>query len=99
MSQNMIYMDIPAVENISKRFEGISETLVAVETVLEMLSTTLKATAFVGLVGNLAVAQFIDSIRPHIEQMAEKCAELSSDVEAAVRAYERNDAQGSTRFH
>jgi hypothetical protein len=59
----------------------------------------LKATAFVGLVGGLAVAHYIDSVRPQIEDIAEKCEELNKDLDASVEAYERGDELGSTRFH
>jgi exonuclease VII small subunit len=51
------------------------------------------------LIGGYAVAQYIDSIRPQIEDIAEKCEELDKDLAASVDAYERGDELGSTRFH
>jgi exonuclease VII small subunit len=45
------------------------------------------------------VAHYIDSIRPQIEDIAEKCEELNKDLDASVEAYERGDELGSTRFH
>lgn len=94
-----IYMDIPAVQNIAKTFGDISEVLKTVSKVLEALVLTLKTTAFIGLVGGYAVAQFIETIKPHIDELAEKCAELMKDVNASIAAYERGDAQGAARFH
>jgi Mg2+ and Co2+ transporter CorA len=94
-----VYMDIPAVRDIAKTFGTIGDVLKTVSTVLQALITTLKATAFIGLVGGLAVAQYMESIKPHIDKMAEKCEELSKDVSASVDAYERGDAQGATKFH
>lgn len=94
-----VYMDIPAVRDMSKKFDVISDVLNAVNKALEALANILKATAFVGLVGGFAVLHFIETIRPQIEKMAEKCAELSRDIAASVDAYERGDNQGATRFY
>lgn len=94
-----VYMDVPAVRDMAKNFGTIGEVLNTVAKVLEALVLILKTTAFIGLVGGYAVAQFIDSIKPHIEQMAEKCEELSKDLGASVDAFERGDALGATRFY
>ena len=94
-----VYMDIPAVRGIAKTFNEISELLNNVAKVLEALLRILQATAFIGLVGGLALAHFIEMIKPHIERMAQKCAELSKDVSDSVDAYERGDALGATRFY
>ena len=94
-----VYMDIPAVENIAKILGRVSDVLNAVNKVLEGLVLILKTTAFIGLVGGYAVIQFIESIKPYIKQMADKCEELDRDVGASVAAYERGDALGATRFY
>jgi hypothetical protein len=94
-----IYMDIPAVRQMAKTFGQLGDILEAVNKVLEGLSMTLKTTAFMGLVGGLAVAFFIDRIRPQIEDLAEKCHELNTDLDASVTAYENGDAVGATRFY
>lgn len=94
-----VYMDVPAVRNMAKNFGTIGEVLNTVAKVLEALVLILKTTAFIGLVGGYAVAQFIDTIKPHIEKMAEKCEELSKDLGASVDAFERGDALGATRFY
>ena len=94
-----VYMDVPAVRNMAKAFGTISEVLQGVVKVLEMLIMTLKTTAFIGLVGGAAVAQFLEMIKPHIEDLAEKCEEISGDLDKSVDAYERGDALGATRFY
>jgi hypothetical protein len=94
-----VYMDVPAVRTIAKTFGTISEVLKTVVKVLEALITTLKTTAFVGLVGGYAIAQYLDSIKPHIEEMAEKCEELNTDLDASVDAFEKGDELGATRFY
>jgi hypothetical protein len=98
-SSQGVYMDTDAVRGMAKSFGTIGDVLQAVNKAMQTLSNVLKATAFVGLVGGYAVAQYIDSIRPQIEDIAEKCEELNKDLDASVNAYERGDELGSTRFH
>lgn len=94
-----VYMDVPAVRDMAKAFGTISEVLQTVVKVLEALIMTLKTTAFIGLVGGTAVAHFLEMIKPHIEELGEKCAEFNTDLDASVDAYERGDALGATRFY
>jgi len=98
-SDTQVYMDIPAVRDIAKTLKTVSEVLTNVVRLLDVLINTLKMTAFIGLVGGYAVAQFLEMIKPHIEQMAEKCDELNQDVNASVDAYENGDNEGATRFY
>ena len=93
-----VYMDIPAVRGIAKVCSDVGETLNTVNKTLETLVHVIRNTAFMGLVGGFAVAQFIETIRPFIEQTAQKCLELNKDLGASVDAYERGDQQGATRF-
>ncbi len=94
-----VYIDIPAVRDMSKSFDTIGDVLQGVAKALEALANILKATAFIGLVGGFAVLMVIEQVKPYIEEIAEKCAELSKDLTASVDAYERGDAMGATRFH
>ncbi|MEZ4726296.1 MAG: hypothetical protein R3E79_04085 [Caldilineaceae bacterium] len=98
-SREGVYMDIPAVRNMAKSFGTISDVLNNVSRVLQALITTLKTTAFVGLVGGLALAHYMELIKPQIDNLAKKCAEINKDLGASVDAYERGDAQGATRFY
>ncbi|MCA9994785.1 MAG: hypothetical protein KDE56_03490 [Anaerolineales bacterium] len=98
-SSQGVYMETDAVRGMAKNFGTIGDVLQAVNKVLEGLSTALKMTAFIGLVGGTAVAHYIDTIRPQIEEIANKCDELNRDLEASVKAYEQGDAEGSARFH
>lgn len=92
-------MDVPAVRDMAKTFQTISEVLRAVDKALEAIVTFLKVTAFIGLVGGTVVIQFIEMIRPYIQNMADKCEELSTDLDASVDAFERGDQLGATRFY
>jgi len=98
-SSQGVYMDTDAVRDMAKNFGTIGEVLQGVNKALEALSNILKASAFVGLIGLAAVAYIIDSTRPQIEEVAEKCEEINKDLEVSVDAYERGDELGSTRFH
>lgn len=96
---NQVYMNVPKVRDIAKTFGTIGDVLKTVATVLETLATVLKATAFMGLVGGLAVAHFLDTVKPYIKQVADKCLELKKDLTVSVDAFERGDALGATRFY
>lgn len=93
-----IYMDIPAVRAIAKSFQSISEILAMVAKALEGLAMILKTTAFIGLVGGYAVLHFIEVIKPQIEKLSQKCAEISRDVNDSVDAYEQGDIEGANLF-
>ena len=96
---NEVYMDVPAVRTMGKKFGEIGQVLSGVNKALEVLSTTLKAVAFIGFVGTAVAAQYIDTVKPYIKQMADKCVELGKDLGVSVDAYERGDNAGATRFH
>ena len=98
MSQNEVYMNIPEVQGIAKTFATISEVLNGVVVALDVLINILRATAFVGMVGGLAQAHFMEIMKRQLDQMADKCEEISKDVSAAVEAYQRGDQQGATKF-
>ena len=93
-----IYMVAGDVAKIAKTINTVGQVLKTVAKVLEVLSTTLKATAFIGLVGGYAVAQYIDQFRPQIEKMAEKCIEITQDVNTAIKNFQNQDFTASGRF-
>ena len=94
-----VYMDSPAVEQMSTRFGQIGELLDGVNKALEVIANMLRAAAFIGAVGAAVLLHFVERIKPQIKRMADKCKELSRDLTASVRAYERGDQQGATRFY
>lgn len=93
-----VYMNVPEVRTMAKNFGAVGEVLSMVSKVLEALMLILKTTAFIGLVGGYAVANYIESIKPHIDRLAEKCEELMGDINASVDAYEAGDMQGANLF-
>lgn len=93
-----VYMNIPAVRGIARQFSDFSNTLTNVSRAIAAIADALRASAFLGMVGNAALASYVDSFRPGIDRMANKCDELSRDLDASVTAYENGDEQGSTLF-
>ncbi|RRR68753.1 MAG: hypothetical protein EI684_17125 [Candidatus Viridilinea halotolerans] len=96
---NEIYIDLPAVRNIAKNLQAISEALNKIVKGIELAIATLKGVAFMGKVGGIAFVLFLEAIKPTFEKSAADCAQLSSDVNTSLDAYERNDQVGATRFY
>ena len=98
MANNEVFMDVPKVMEMGRKFENIGQTVKDVSNALQAIITVLKATAFVGLFGNFFFAQYLESLKPRIDKLAEQCIEIGGDLGASANAYQRGDAQGSTRF-
>lgn len=93
-----VSMDYGVVENMSKIHNTSANVLKMVAKALEIASAILKATAMFGMVGNLALAMYLDRIKPKVEQLAETNAELSQDLKGAIAALRDGDFSGSQRF-
>ncbi len=93
-----VYMDIPQVQKMADSFGKFGETLKRIAKGLETAIMILKATAFVGMIGNLAVASYLERIKPRVEKMSEEMFELQGDIKGAVTHYMTGDTTGSARF-
>lgn len=93
-----VYMDIPAVTKMADNFGSFGDILKGVSKGLQTAILILKATAFVGLVGNYAVAAWLERIKPKVDDMAKKMDELKSDIQGAINHYTTGDTTGSARF-
>ncbi|HRV91766.1 MAG TPA: WXG100 family type VII secretion target [Anaerolineae bacterium] len=96
---NEVYMNVPEVRAIAKTFNTLNDVLQGVLKALEAIVTLLKGAAFMGLVGASSIAYFVESLKPPIEEMADKFEELNKDLNQSVDAYENGDEQGATRFY
>ena len=96
---NEVYMNVPEVRAIAKTFNTLNDVLQGVLKALEAIVTLLKGAAFMGLVGAAGIAYFVESLKPPIEEMADKFEELNKDLNQSVDAYENGDEQGATRFY
>lgn len=93
-----VSMDFDAVQAMSDGFNVAAETLEAVSIALEVAISILKATAFLGLVGNAALAQYLEGIKPNVDRLAGTCDELHLDLIGAISSIRDGDMSGSQRF-
>lgn len=93
-----VSMDYDAVQRMSDGFSNASDTLRGVSQALEVAISILKATAFLGLVGNLALAHYLEGIKPNVDRLAGTCEELSMDLIGAIVSLRDGDTSGSQRF-
>lgn len=93
-----VSMDYDAVEKMSDGFRQSSEALKTTSQVLESAIQVLKATAFFGLVGNYALAMYLEGIKPNVDRLANTCDELSLDLMGAITSMRDGDTSGSQRF-
>ncbi|MCL4239250.1 MAG: hypothetical protein KJ047_13485 [Anaerolineae bacterium] len=93
-----VSMDYAVVQRLADDFRASAGTLRAVGQALEVASALLKTSAFVGMVGNLGLAMYLDNIRPHVERLAATCDELHGDLLGAIASLRDGDYSGSQRF-
>lgn len=93
-----VSMDYSAAQSISDVLRGAGDTLETVAKALEIAANILKATAFFGMVGNLALANYLEGIKPNADKLAKSCHELGMDVTGAIVSLRDGDVSGSQRF-
>ena len=93
-----VSMDYDAVQKMSDGFNTSSDVLHGVSQALEVAIAILKATAFFGLVGNLALASYLEGIKPNVDRLAATCEEMSQDLIGAIVSLRDGDYSGSQRF-
>jgi len=99
MAGNMdVYMEPDEVQKIAQGFGQAGDVLRAVSKALEAAMTLLKVTAFVGLVGGMALERFIAAIKPQVDSLAAYCDEINRDLNIAITNYRNGDFEGAGRF-
>jgi len=93
-----VSMDYDVVQGISDGFGTAGDTLKAVSTALEAAINILRATAFVGLVGGLALERYLSGIKPNVDKLAATCEEMQLDLIGAITSLRDGDNSGSQRF-
>ena len=91
---NERHMDPVKVRAMGQTLETMSSILKVVSTVLEVQMTILKTTAFIGLVGGLAVERYLAQIKPKIDDLAKQTAELSQDAILSAQDWEKAQLAG-----
>ncbi|NUM45022.1 MAG: hypothetical protein HUU38_09965 [Anaerolineales bacterium] len=98
MAEEGVYMDLDAMQTMAGAFDTMSDILTTVERVMHAAMITLRATAFVGLVGGAAVERYLSSTQPIVKQLAEKSKEINLDLISAIVYFRDGDDSGSKRF-
>jgi uncharacterized protein YukE len=93
-----VSMDYDVVQQMADDFNDAAETLRAVSNALGVAVAILKATAMLGLVGNGALAFYLEAIKPHVDDLAETCDELNRNLIGAIASLRDGDTSGSQRF-
>lgn len=93
-----VSMDYDVVESMADGFASAAEVLEGVSTALEVAISILRATAFAGMVGNLALAAYLENIKPNVDRLSATCDELHYDLLGAVSSLRDGDMSGSQRF-
>lgn len=93
-----VRMDYEVVQAMADGFRASADQLHAVDRALEAAIVVLKASAFVGMVGNLGLAVYLENIRPHVTRLSATCDELHDDLIGAIASLRDGDFSGSQRF-
>ncbi len=93
-----VYMEVPAVEDVQKKFQGIADTTQTISNILRIAAEILRATAFFGMVGNMILAWYTDQIRRLVDQLHTMSLTISDGVGGAIRSYRDGDNSGSQLF-
>ncbi|MCE7946734.1 MAG: hypothetical protein DYG88_04820 [Chloroflexi bacterium CFX4] len=93
-----VAMDYEVVARMAKVFGTSGDVLKTVGTVLEIAAKALKASAMFGMVGNLALAFYLDNIATKCKTLSATCIEMDGDLNGAIKALRDSDFSGSTRF-
>jgi hypothetical protein len=99
MAGDQVFMEVPAVRNMGKSFQQISQVLKQAANTAQVLANILKSNAFTNMVGAAVIVLLEQVLKPDWKYKSEKCAEISKDLAASADAYERGDQQGATRFY
>lgn len=91
-------MDYDAVEDMASGFSTANDVLEAISTALQAAIAILKATAFLGMIGNAALAFYLEGIKPNVDRLAATTEELSQDLRNAVAIVRDGDTTVSSRF-
>jgi hypothetical protein len=97
-AESGVYMDIDGVQRMADGYRSMGDLMKTIGQGLEIAIDTLKATAMFGLVGNLAMAHYLEGIKPHVDKLAEKFGELNLDLVGAIVSYRDGDTSGSKLF-
>jgi len=98
MATNVVQMDYKVVGEVSKGFATSRDTLTSVGKVLEILIGVLRAAALLSLGTSAALAQYLDTIKTKVQNLAKICNEFSDDLARAIEDHKKGDVTGKRYF-
>ncbi len=98
VADNNLRMNYQAVGAMADALQTAGVSLLVMDTALEAAIALLRASAFVGAVGNELMAQYLEGIRPHVQRVSATCLELHDGLQAAIRAMRAGDEAAAARF-
>jgi hypothetical protein len=98
-SGNIGKMDYERVNDIASGFDDAGNVLKVVDTALQALLVILRTTAFIGLVGGIAVERYIANIQPHIKNLAALCEEYGQKLRQAISNHQAAVAASKPTFN
>ena len=88
------HLDPVAVKAMGQRYYKMAQTLKRISGVLDMQMRILESSAFKDLVGQSAVARYINSTQPRIDALAALCGVLTEDAIKSAEDWERAQLSG-----
>ena len=98
MAGQVIKMDYAVIGDVSKGFGTARDVLNTVGKVLEVLVGILRATAFFSFGTSAALAQYLDTIKQKVNNLAKICQEFSTDLARAMGDHKKGDVTGKRYF-
>jgi len=75
------------IRTMAKGIETVGQTLKTVSNVLYGAIMLLNATAFIGFVGGTAIAAYLQTIQPPIDEASKVCLTMSQEVNHSVDVF------------
>jgi hypothetical protein len=93
-----IYVDPDALGSLASGFSTAADVLKGVADALKVAVEALRAASFVTLGGTLAMAEYLEGIEKACQKLGQDSAELSTDINKAVKFAETGDETNKGRF-
>lgn len=91
---NQRHMDPARVRQIGKQFENFGKVCQTTAKLLEVAIKALQASFFVGNFGGLAMARYLQQLKPRLETLGKNCLELSQDAIQSAADWEKAAKSG-----
>ena len=98
MATDVVEMDYDVIQAVSKGFSQVSDALKKIGKALQIAVQILRATAFLSMGINEALARWLEGIQKAVENLAKVCTEFSGDLARAINDHKKGDVKGRGYF-